>query len=243
MLSRRKLLGFAAAGVLANGSGGIATAHERLRGGLPDGMQISRSVTTHGFCGAIQDCLTLPVEYGIRFNVGPPPEPFLPSPPKVERAIAKFFAMSSVKLFVVTATSMAGDELEESTRMCQEAVNLDDAEAAAFHAYWIVHHAHRAVRFRDEREWILENWDCVEYSTHFAMSSVREAQSKEDRFVTDAGRSAARVVSILEKRFIEQGDEASEMLWLWDLALSTLAGALEIERSLTPAHEFAEQWV
>ena len=80
----------------------------------------------------------------------------------------------------------------------------------------------------------------VEFTTHFAMYSVKDAKSDEDQRVPEAGNYAARALEQFEVHYAKTGDERS---WIWDLALSTLAGALAIERSLMPEHSFVRRWV
>ena len=82
--------------------------------------------------------------------------------------------------------------------------------------------------------------DTVRGTTHFAMYSVEVAKSDEDQRVPEAGNYAARALEQFEVHYAETGDERS---WIWNLALSTLAGALAIERSLMPEHSFVRRWV
>ena len=79
-------------------------------------------------------------------------------------------------------------------------------------------------------------------------SSMTLAREDATVVVTDLnGDTAAETASLIVKaggkaRSMAQ-DTAEQRSWIWDLALSTLAGALAIERSLMPEHSFVRRWV
>ena len=240
MLSRRSVLGLTAGSALILGAGS-----KLVNENQPDGLAVSESWATHDFCMDIRRHWELPADYRVRFNVGqdprgvPDPRLSRPFDPEVERAIAKFYAIASVREFAIFPILFA--DLRESYEMCVGVKTLDDAYAAARHAYRSAYTRERLDELEDSETQTMK--DTVRYTTHFAMYSVEDAKSDEDQRVHNAGNYAARALAQIENYYYECGDTADQRSWIWDLALSTLAGALAIERSLMPEHSFARRWV
>jgi hypothetical protein len=242
MFSRRSVLGLTAGSALILGAGS-----KLVNGSQPDGLAVSESWTTHNFRMEFRRHWELPTGYRVWFNVGrdprgvPDPRASRPCDPKVERAITKFYAISSVRDFAIFPIFIAG--LRESYEMCVGVKTLDDADAAAGHAFGVAKGRDREDEqddFDSESERMM---GCVEFSTHFADYSVKAAKSDEDQDVPEAGTYAANALAQFETYYYERGDTADQRSWIWDLVLSTLAGTLAIERSLMPERSFARRWV